>query len=91
MPALGEALKPHHALNETLWETSTAVTAFDGPLPVARLNELVVGIRKGEGEEGDTAPSKSHFCTEEVHEILIFSQYLKPKKGIKFKQARSSP
>lgn len=57
MPALGEALKAHHALNETLQETSTAVPAFDGSLPVAGFNELVVGTRRGEGEEGDAAPT----------------------------------
>lgn len=56
MPALGEALKAHRALNETLQETSTAVTAFDGSLPVARLNELVVGMRRG-GERVTQLPA----------------------------------
>lgn len=28
---------------------------------------------------------------EQVREILICSRYLKPKKGVKFKQVRSSP
>ena len=57
MTALGEALKPHHLLNKTLKETSTAVITFDGSLPVAGVHVLMVGIRRGEGEAGDNASS----------------------------------
>lgn len=46
---------------KTLKETSTAVITFDGSLPVAWLNVLMVGIRRGEGEAGDKASStESH-------------------------------